>query len=225
MFQAILFDNDGVLVDTEGLYYSANRQALATIGVDLAEADYVEFFLRQGVGAWHLAEARGLSPADIESLRAWRDNRYFELVASADITMAGVAELLPRLAERYRLAIVTSSEPEPFARSHARTGLLPHFEVVLTRADYRLSKPEPEPYLRAVERLGLPPERCLVIEDSERGLHAAKAAGLVCWVIPSALTRGCQFAGADAVLDSLGEAAGRLLAPGEPVPTGPGPGG
>ncbi|HMC94990.1 MAG TPA: HAD family phosphatase, partial [Polyangia bacterium] len=80
MWDAILFDNDGVLVDTEGLYFRANREVLAGVGVDLDEAAYVELFLREGLGAWHLAEARGHSPASIEALRAARDRRYFELV-------------------------------------------------------------------------------------------------------------------------------------------------
>jgi HAD superfamily hydrolase (TIGR01509 family) len=123
----------------------------------------------------------------------------------------GVFDLVRRLAERYRLAIVTSAEPEPFARSHARTGLLPFFELVLTRADTIRAKPDPDPYLLAVRRLGLPGARCLVIEDSERGLRAAKAAGLACWVVPSGLTRGSDFGAADAVLPNLGEAAARLL--------------
>jgi HAD superfamily hydrolase (TIGR01509 family) len=211
MFDAILFDNDGVLVDTEALYFQANREALAAVGVVLDEATYVELFLREGLGAWHLAEARGVSPAGIEELRAARDRRYFELVDRAPIVIPGVAELLPKLAARFRLAIVTSSEPGPFARTHARTGLLPHFELVLTRVDYQQSKPDPEPYLTAVARLGVPAARCLVIEDSERGLRAAKAAGLACWVVPSGLTAGGNFAAADAVLPDLTVAAGRLL--------------
>jgi HAD superfamily hydrolase (TIGR01509 family) len=212
MFDAILFDNDGVLVDTEALYFRANREALAGVGVELDEATYIEFFLREGLGAWHLAEARGVSPGGIEELRALRDRRYFELVDQAAIVIPGVAELLPRLAVRYRLAIVTSSEPGPFARTHARTGLLPHFELVLTRVDYRNAKPDPEPYHTAVARLGVPAARCLVIEDSERGLRAAKAAGLACWVVPSGLTASGDFAAADAVLPDLGAAAARLLA-------------
>jgi HAD superfamily hydrolase (TIGR01509 family) len=211
MWDAILFDNDGVLVDTEGLYFRANREVLAGVGVELSEADYVELFLREGLGAWHLAEARGHSATRIEALRAARDRRYFELVDEGEILIPGVAELLPRLAARYRLAIVTSSEPGPFARTHARTGLLPHFELVLTRADYRRSKPDPEPYLTAVARLGLPPARCLVIEDSERGLRAAKAAGLCCWVVPSQLTAASCFDSADAVFPDLGAVGARLL--------------
>jgi HAD superfamily hydrolase (TIGR01509 family) len=210
-WEAILFDNDGVLVDTEALYFQANREALASVGIPLEESDYVELFLRTGRGAFHLAEARGVSPAEIADLRAARDRRYGELVATADIGIPDVAALVPALAGRYRLAIVTSSEPDPFARTHARTGLLPHFELVLTRDCYARSKPDPEPYLEAVRRLGLSPDRCLVIEDSERGLAAAKAAGLTCWVIPSALTAGGRFERADLVLESLAAAARRLL--------------
>lgn len=210
MFEAILFDNDGVLVDTERLYYAATRQVLAGIGVDLDEAAYVELFLRQGVGAWHLAEERGLSPAAVADLRAARDRRYLELLGTEDVTMPGVTDLVAALARRFRLAVVTSSHHEPFARTHARTGLLAHFEFALTRGDYLHSKPAPEPYLRAIERLRLPADRCLVIEDSERGLRAAKAAGLTCWIIPSPLTAASDFIAADAVFDTLADAVAHL---------------
>ena len=210
-FEAILFDNDGVLVDTEGLYFASNREALGAIGIALDEKDYVELFLRTGQGAWKLLEARGYDRGAIEAWRAGRNRRYEDLVATADVLVAGVREVVTALARRYRLAIVTSSEPRPFAQTHARTGLLPHFELVLTRDQYRRSKPDSEPYRQAVDRLGLPPDRCLVIEDSERGLRAAKAAGLTCWVIPSRLTQGMRFDGADAVLADVTEVAARLL--------------
>jgi len=211
VFDAILFDNDGVLVDTEHLYFRANQEALAGIGITLDAATYVELFLREGRGAWHLARERGLGPADVDALRAARDRRYFELIGDAEVLIPGVGEIVPALARRYRLAIVTSSEPGPFARTHARTGLLEHFELVLAQGDYARAKPEPDPYLRAVERMDLPGARCLVIEDSERGLRAAKAAGLHCWVIPSALTAGGRFDAADCVFESLRAAAARLL--------------
>lgn len=216
-FDAILFDNDGVLVDTEALYFRANREALAGIGVTLDEAAYVELFLRTGRGAWHLAEALGHDGPAIEALRAARDRAYAALVEGAELLMPGAAEAVAALAGRYRLAIVTSSEPEPFARTHARTGLLSHFELVLTRQHYRLSKPDPEPYLCAVDRLGVAPGRCLVIEDSERGLQAAKAAGLCCWVIPSGFTKTGRFDAADAVLADLRAAARRLLREPDPA--------
>ena len=209
-FQAILFDNDGVLVDTERLYYQANREILGRAGVTLTDELYVELFLRTARGAWHLIEG-DLDDQALAALRAERDRRYEDLISAGDVLIAGVRACVASLARRYRLAIVTSSDPTPFALSHARSALLHHFELVLTREHYRNSKPDPEPYLTAVQRLGVAPERCLVIEDSERGLRAAKAAGLACWVIPSALTRPGRFEEADAVLDDLAAVSERLL--------------
>ena len=80
---------------------------------------------------------------------------------------------------------------------------MPYFHFVLTASDYTHSKPHPEPYLLAVERSGCRKEECLVIEDSERGLMAATAAGLRCIVVPSGFTRGSNFAGAYKLLASL----------------------
>ena len=161
-----------MLVDTEGLYFRANREILAAVGVTLDQAAYVELFLRTGQGAWHLAQARGFDDAAIAALRAARNRRYTELVAEADVLdLPGAREIVAALARRYRLAIVTSAEPEPFARTHARTGLLPFFEVVLTREQYRRSKPDPEPYLAAVARLDLTPGAV----PGHRGLRARPA--------------------------------------------------
>jgi HAD superfamily hydrolase (TIGR01509 family) len=216
LIDAILFDNDGVLVDTEGYYFQANREALAAFGVTLDREAYIELFLRDSRGAWDRLRERGVAERAIELARAARDRRYQELLGAGDLLMPGVAAGLAALAGRYRMAIVTSSEPEPFAAVHARAGILHHFELALTREQYERSKPDPEPYRRAVERLGVAPERCVVVEDSERGLRAAKAAGLACWVVPSELTRGGRFADADAVLDDFAAVVRRLVAAGAP---------
>jgi HAD superfamily hydrolase (TIGR01509 family) len=167
--EAVLFDNDGVLVDTEGLYFRANREVLAAHGVALDEAAYVELFLREARGAWHLLRERGLGEAAIAAARAARDRRYGELLDGEDVVVPGAAAAVAALAARYRLAIVTSSEPDSFARIHRRLGLIAHFELALTREQYDRCKPDPEPYLTALRRLRLSPDRCLVIEDSERG--------------------------------------------------------
>jgi beta-phosphoglucomutase-like phosphatase (HAD superfamily) len=214
-FAAILFDNDGVLVDTEGFYFQANRDVLAEFGVALDREAYVELFLRDSKGAWDMLRERGVGEREIWRARARRDRRYQDLIAAgnaASLLLPGVAAGLAAIAGRFRLAIVTSSEPEPFAAAHARAGILHHFELTLTREQYENSKPHPEPYLRAVERLGVAPERCLVVEDSERGLRAAKAAGLACWVVPTELTRGGRFADADAVLDDFASVIRKLVA-------------
>jgi HAD superfamily hydrolase (TIGR01509 family) len=203
MWKALLWDHDGVLVDTEKFYFQATRELLAEVGVELGEADYRRFFLVEGTGAWHLASERGCSAAVIRDLKRRRDERYRELLLVEDVTIAGVADLLAELSAHVRMAIVTSSRRAHFDAIHSRTDLTRCFELILAREDYRSSKPDPEPYATAVQRLQLSAPECLVIEDSERGLSAAKAAGLTCWVIPSALTRPSSFAAADRQFDDL----------------------
>lgn len=197
MWKALLWDHDGVLVDTEKFYFQANRELLAEVGATLSEADYIRYLLIEGTGAWHLAAERGCSAAEIAELKRRRDERYRQLLLAEDVTIAGIAELLAELKSHVRMAIVTSSRRPDFDAIHDRTDLRRHFELILAREDYGLSKPHPEPYQTAVARLQLTAADCLVIEDSERGLSAAKAAGLTCWVIPSILTRTSNFAAAD----------------------------
>jgi HAD superfamily hydrolase (TIGR01509 family) len=211
MIKAIFWDNDGVLVDTERLYFLATQQALATVDIPLTQEQYIELFLVQGKGAWHLAAEKGASPSTIAQLRHARNTLYSRLLCQEPLIMAGVQEVLNALQGTYVMAIVTSSEPDHFALIHQQTGLLPYFQFVLTASDYAHSKPHPEPYLLAVERSGWRKEECLVIEDSERGLRAATAAGLRCIVVPSAFTRGSNFAKAYKVLESLTELLTELL--------------
>jgi len=203
MWQALLWDHDGVLVDTERLYFQATRELLAEAGVQLTEADYRRYLLVAGTGAWHLAAERGHGPERIAELRRRRDARYRDLLLAEDVLIPGVPELLASLQPRVRMAIVTSSKRAHFDAIHQRTGLPQYFELILAREDYAQSKPDPEPYRIALARLGLRPERCLVIEDSQRGLIAAHAAGLACWVIPSELTRDSSFELAQRRFDSL----------------------
>lgn len=203
MTVALLWDHDGVLVDTEGLYFQATREMLARVDVVLTSELYRQHLLVQGTGAWHLAEERGVSPSEIDALRSQRNLRYAELLASGDVLMPGVLDLLAALAKQHRMAIVTSSHRDHFDTIHRTSGLPQYFELVLTRGDYVHSKPSPEPYLTALARLQLEPEQCLVIEDSERGLRAARAAGLRCWVVPSALTQGSSFLGAERTFQDL----------------------
>ncbi len=205
MIRAIFWDNDGVLVDTEHLYFEASRGVLATVGVTLDDALFHQLFLVENRGAWHLAEAAGVAPDALSRLRASRDALYLELVQRDGLAIPGVETALANLAQRFRMAIVTSSHGDHFEAIHRRTGLLRFFEFVLTREHYERSKPDPDPYLAALARTGLHAGECLAIEDSERGLRAAKAAGLACWVVPTVLTRGGDFRAADRVLSAAGD--------------------
>lgn len=200
----ILWDNDGVLVDTERLFYQSNRELFLPFGIDLSELDFFNWYLSDNCGAWHLLEHLGLDEARVVQLREGRNRRYAELLLGAAVEpIAGVGELLSALAARVPMGVVTSSMGSHFALIHSRLDLLRHFRFVLTAEHYTNSKPSPEPYLLGLEKLGLAAERCVVVEDSPRGLQAATAAGIRCIVLRNELTRHYDFPGAWRIADNV----------------------
>ena len=207
----ILWDNDGVLVDTEGLFFQATRTILRTVGVELAREQYIEHSLRRGTSTFELAAAIGIKEAEIERLRAERDRLYAAALRSTDCVIDCVEDALSRLHGRVRMGVVTSSRRVHFDIAHARSGLARYFDFVIAREDYGNTKPDPEPYLTALDRFGLKAEQCVVVEDSERGLKSAVAAGLRCFVIPSDWTSDGDFRGACKVIESVAEIPDEVL--------------
>jgi HAD superfamily hydrolase (TIGR01509 family) len=114
-----------------------------------------------------------------------------------------VEAVLNTLYGKYLMGVVTSSKQEHFEVMHRSTGLLKYFAFVLTCEDYSKFKPDPDPYLTAIQRTGYKKEECIAVEDSERGLSSATAAGLKCIVIPHRLTRSGIFLTAHKVLKSI----------------------
>jgi HAD superfamily hydrolase (TIGR01509 family) len=210
MIRAVFWDNDGVLVDTEKLYFQATRELLLKAGVTLTETLFQRISLKEGRSVFDLALEKGVLQDEIDRLHGERNRRYSELLRSGVRIMDGAEETLGMLQGKVIQAIVTSSRRSHFDTMHGTTGLLPFFDFILTREDYTLSKPDPEPYRLALKRSGCRPEECLVVEDSERGLQAALAAGVRCIVIPNDLTRGGAFAGAWRILPSCREIPGEI---------------
>jgi len=201
MIKAIFWDNDGVLVDTEGIFFRANQEILAGLGIALRWEQFEEISLVKGQSVLRLVANPGTD--EFNELRRERDTLYADLLTGEPLVIDGVREVLDVLNGKYLMGIVTSSGHEHFEIIHRQSGLLPYFQFVLTMKDCPNTKPHPESYLKAIELSGFPPNECLVIEDSSRGLTAAMNAGLRCIVIPSNFTRGRDFAGACKILDSV----------------------
>jgi len=199
----LLWDNDGVLVDTEGLYFQACREMLGSVGVELTLEQFQEISLRKGQSTLELAAGKGLDAEQLDQLRLARDKFYTELLIANSPVIEGVEDVLAELHGRVRMGIVTSARRVHFDAAHASTSIIRYMDFVLSREDYKLSKPHPEPYLTAVQRYGLDPKQCIVIEDSERGLAAAIAAELKCIVVRSHWTRDCEFRGASAIAENI----------------------
>jgi HAD superfamily hydrolase (TIGR01509 family) len=217
MLRAILWDNDGVLVDTEQLFYEANRDLFRPFGLELSAQHFFDWYLADNCGAWHLLQPP-LSEAAIEAERNARNVRYAARLASEHIpAIEGVAEVLAALSPRLRMGVVTSSNADHFDIIHQRLDLRRHFEFVLTHESYTHSKPSPEPYMLGLQRMGISAEQALVIEDSPRGLQAATAAGIRCIILRNALTRHHDFPGAWRVVDTMAQVQAEieaLMAPG-----------
>ncbi len=175
--RAILWDNDGVLVDTERLFFEANRRELATLGVTASWEQFEKINLKRGVSLLSLS---GLQGEALENLYARRDALYGELLRIENIVMPGMAALLSRLKEGFSMGIVTSSHREHFEIIHEGSGLLEHMEFAVVREDYERGKPHPDGYLAGIERTALGAGECIAVEDSPRGAAAARAAGLQC---------------------------------------------
>ena len=212
MIKAIFWDNDGVLVDTEHLYFEASRDALRQVEIELSLAQFVHLTLDLGQSPLTLAAQQGISNEHIEVLRQHKNRRYAELLENGAEPMHGAVETLAALHGKVVMAIVTSSRRDHFDLIHRNNGLLEYFDFILTREDYRHSKPNPEPYLKALQLSGLRAEECLVIEDTRRGLEAAHQAGLRCVVLPNRLAPYNSFDDAFQVIRNLLEVQQLVLA-------------
>ena len=222
MKKYILFDHDGVLVETEPWYYLANRRALASLGIDLPRDAYLAN-MANGVSAWEAARVSGISESAFRRGRELRNHYYQEYLLTEDIEIDGVLRTLAELADTYRMGIVTTSKRPDFALIHERRSILDYMEFYLTAEDYEHAKPHPDPYLRGLQRFGATAAETVVIEDSARGLKSAVAAGIDCIVVANEFTADHDLSKATARVATFRElpAAIRRISPPQPPRTTP----
>lgn len=213
MKRCILFDHDGVLVDTESWYYKAGERALADIGLTLDRDQYLRD-MNQGLGTWAQVSAAGIDEQTIDRQREVRDSYYREYLRTESIEIDGVVEALAELSKYVRMAIVTTAKRADFEIIHENRQIRPFMEFVLVREDYKLAKPHPEPYLTGLKRLGATKEETLVVEDSSRGLNSAVAAGIDCVVVRNDFTKTNDFSQASYRIETLIELKDIILNPG-----------
>ena len=177
MITHLLFDHDGVLVDTEKWYFEASREALARLGLTMTFDDYKQHLV-DGTSNWGDAANKGVSQDKIDSARVWRDERYQYYLQRENIDIQGVEAVLSELAKHFKMAVITTSKRSDFELIHSQRTLLDDMDFVLCREDYVKAKPNAEPYEAGLKRFKVDADCTMVIEDSKRGLAAADAAGI-----------------------------------------------
>ncbi|RUM64921.1 MAG: HAD family phosphatase [Sulfurimonas sp.] len=204
MKQYLLFDNDGVLVETEIWYYRASAEVLYDMGIVMDEASYKEIMVN-GLSSFVLAERAGFDAMSVARARDRRNERYQYYLEHEDIAISGVQEVLKRLSSRYRMGIVTTSRRVDFELIHRNRGIADMMEFVLCVEDYPRSKPHPDPYLKGLASFQAQAHEALVIEDSERGLRAAVAANIDTVIVTNAFTASHDFSKATHRIETLKE--------------------
>lgn len=203
MIDAVIFDLDGLLLDSEPLWRRAEVEVFARAGLRITEDDCLAttgLRIDDAVRHWW-SRHPGLSLTVPEAVDAVLD-RLVALVRGEGAAMPGAVEAVEFVARRgVRLGLASSSAPRVLDAALARLGLGGRFEVVQSAERERYGKPHPAVYLAAAERLGVAPTSCLAVEDSLNGLVAAKAARMRCLAVPE--RRDPRFALADLVLPSL----------------------
>jgi HAD superfamily hydrolase (TIGR01509 family) len=204
--RALIFDFDGLILDTEGPEFQAWSEVFTAHGHVL---DLVEWSRNIGTvdtfdPHLHLEILLGRA-LEREEIRARRRQRSRELIA-AQTVLPGVAEYLAD-AKRLGLKVsVASSSPRSWVAGHLeRLGLIAHFDCLRCGDEVEVVKPDPALYQTALDLLGVSPEEAIAFEDSPNGILAAKRAGLFCVAVPNGVTGQLDVSHADLRLGSLAE--------------------
>ena len=211
MLDCVLFDLDGLLVDSEPLQFRAYQYAFDQFGIELGMDDWIR---------WHSAEASTARwvesqrlDLDVEQLRNTK-KAYYEALIATDLELkSGVAALVEDCAQQFRLAVVSASRRESIEACLGKFGLRDAFSILISGTEAARSKPFPDPYLAALQALQANAADAIALEDSLTGFSAATAAGVKCIVCPDHFIPKPDgaFDSAALVTDSLAEISAQRL--------------
>lgn len=208
MLKAIVFDFDGVIVDSEPLHYAALARMFEPLGLSLTYeqylADYVGFDDRDAIRHAHQVIGRPLDDATLTQMIEEKADQFERILADGVTAVAGAVELIEHVAEHVPVAISSGAllgDIELILPALGRGDLKSKFAAIVTADDVAHSKPDPTSYLLAAERLAITPMHCLAIEDTPAGLISARDAGMK--TLGLATTYAADRLDADRVVESL----------------------
>ena len=203
---AVIFDFDGVIADSERYHFLAYRDVFARYGHTVDEREYYKYWTSLGLGPRGEIERHHLD-LDPTAIRDEKRPTFSEYCRSGAIR---VYNEIPAILERLSraglvLAVASGTSKEDITAVLDNAGLRGYFSVIVGCDEIPAIKPAPDVFLAAMKRLGMKPSECLVIEDAEKGVTAARAARVPVIVVRTNETRAIDFSDADLVLDSLAE--------------------
>jgi beta-phosphoglucomutase family hydrolase len=206
--KAIIFDMDGVLVDSEPHHTALERRLFNEAGLDVSEAEHLQFKGKTSDLMWReLIADKGLiiSLDELNEVYNKAASKYFSELDNLSPT-EGVIEVLDYIkSEGIPVAVASSSSKSIIDIILQKTKLEYYFDFIVSGEDVKAGKPAPDIFLHTAELLGVIPGECIVIEDSENGIKAAKAAGMICVAYTGTDDGDVDAGRADMVINSFGE--------------------
>jgi HAD superfamily hydrolase (TIGR01509 family) len=203
--RGIVFDFDGLILDTETPVFRAWQEVFAPYGIDLPLAQWAAAIgssLDSFDPVVYLEKTTG-KIVDEEKVRTFQQKRSLELVSKQKL-LPGVVDYLDQAVELgLKIGLASSSERAWVINHLNRFNLIQYFDVIFTLEDVKHVKPNPELYQKAIAGLGLMPNQAVAFEDAPNGIFAAKQAGLYCVAVPNLLTRPLDLSRADLILESF----------------------
>ena len=201
--KAVIFDRDGVIINTESVVIDSVKQAFEEQGFIVQQEDiphiigrsydvYKHYFLEK----WDF---------NLDEYRKLQNSIFYANLDKAEF-FQGALDLIKNLhAKKVPIAVTTSAGKEGTVLILNNAGIAEMFDVIITKNDITHFKPHPEPYIKTSEKLGIEPRYCVAIEDTALGVESAKNAGMMCIAIPNEHTHDQDFSMADMVLQSANE--------------------
>jgi len=186
--KAVVFDMDGLLINTEVLWRDGMIGAAKAIGLDLPMDAFKRIIGTPAARTREILHEEFGDDFDVDAYLDDAARRFHEDVDLENLLKAGVIELLDHLDQAGLPRAIATSSPHEAVEAHLTpSGVLTRFDAVIARGDYEQGKPAPDPFLNAAKALGVAPEDCLALEDSHAGVRAAHAAGMMTVMVPDLL--------------------------------------
>jgi HAD superfamily hydrolase (TIGR01509 family) len=205
MIKAVIFDMDGVIVDSEPINYEVIRITFEKAGVKISKKEFIEEWVVKGTGSREAIKRHDIKMS-LEDLQKIKKKIYLDVLKRKVKLKPDAKRTIINLHKKYKLALASQGHRYNVDIIVKKFKLSKFFQAIIGKQDVNKGKPNPEIFLKASKELKVKPEECLVIEDTEKGIIAAKRAGMVCIAVPDTWTKKYNdFSKADLVVNLLGE--------------------